>query len=165
MCATEARRSTWHWLSPAVFGVHIRILKQKAVFCTKPRLSIVDRSVALTAIKGNAVCRVLNTLGCACQESQRRAGPSMQISCQLLRMELTDWTVEDVTCMFMILNKAFVREPQGSAFHIISVSATLLEFACICSIFGCLKGHLSFSRGHLWEGCFYTLHKPVKRGL
>lgn len=49
-----------------------------------------------------------------------------------------------MTRMFMILNKASVRQPQGSAFHIISVPATSLFFHVYAVPLLALKGACLF---------------------
>lgn len=144
MCGVEAGRSTWHLLvTCSVWGFHQNPGQERCLWYQAENINSWQLRCT-DGIKENAVYRVPNTLGSACPERRRRAGPSMQISCQLLRTELTGWMDEDVTCMFMILNKASVRQPQGSAFHIISAPATSLFFACICSAFARLKGACLF---------------------
>lgn len=87
----EAGRSTWHLPATcSVWGFHQhpgqeRCLWYQAENINRWQLRRTD------GMKENAVYRVLNTLGSACPERRRRAGPCMQISCQLVRMELTGW--------------------------------------------------------------------------
>lgn len=66
-------------------------------------------------LMANSACFVLSSLGYSCQESFRKElFPACSFG--LLVWVQTNWMVGDVTCMFMIPNKALVIQPQGSSF-------------------------------------------------
>lgn len=68
-------------------------------------------------MKADSAFRALNNQAFACQERQKRAG-SLSADLLLTRMDVAGKLNDaDVTCMFMIQNKALLSQSPGSSSH------------------------------------------------